>query len=164
MLQEYHSVIMDQIRDGIVEVVKIPSQMSNKAYYILHHAVIRTDMRTTKLRIVYDASIKVNGLSLNECGQNIFDILLQFRLHNVALVANIEKAFLMVGVDERDRDVLRFLWIDDINSDLPRLEVLRFARVTFGVSSSSFLLNATIRHHMEQYRSMDPVFVDKFEQ
>ena len=69
----------------------------------------------------------------------------------------------MVGVDERDRDVLRFLWIDDINSDLPRLEVLRFARVTFGVSSSPFLLNATIRHHMEQYRLMDPVFVDKFE-
>ena len=74
-------MIMDHIRDAIVDVVKNPSQMSDKVYYIPHHAVIRTDKQTMKLRIVYDASAKVNGLSLNEClytgpslGQNIFDI------------------------------------------------------------------------------------------
>ena len=43
MLQEYHSVIVDQIRDGMVEIVKNPSPMSDKVYYIPHHAVIRTD-------------------------------------------------------------------------------------------------------------------------
>ena len=69
----------------------------------------------------------------------------------------------MVDVDERDRDILQFLWIDDSNNNLPRSEVLRFVRVTFGVSSGPLLLNATIRHHTEQYRSMDLVFVDKFE-
>lgn len=40
--------------------------------------------------------------------------------------------------------------------------VFRFTRVMFGVSSSLFLLNATIRHHMEMYRDVDPSFVDKF--
>ena len=32
----------------------------------------------------------------------------------------------------------------------------------FGVSSSPFLLNATIRHHIEQYKDSDPQFVEKF--
>lgn len=40
--------------------------------------------------------------------------------------------------------------------------VFRFTCVVFGVSSSLFLLNATIRHHMEMYQDVDPSFVDKF--
>ena len=39
--------------------------------------------------------------------------------------------------------------------------VLRFTRVVFGVASSPFLLNATIRHHMERYRDVDTAFVNK---
>ena len=31
----------------------------------------------------------------------------------MVLIADIEKDFLMVSVAEKDRDVLRFLWIDD---------------------------------------------------
>ena len=95
-------------------------------------------------------------------GQTILDILIRFRVHNVALVADINKAFLMISIDEKDRDTLRFLWVDDKDSELPRKQVLRFARVVFGVSSSPFLLNATIKHHMDKYRHTDQVFVDKF--
>ena len=95
-------------------------------------------------------------------GQNILDILLRFRLYRVAVTADIEKAFLMVSVAEEDRDALRFLWVEDINSPLPRLVTLRFARVVFGVSSSPLLLNATLQHHIERYRSSDSSFVDMF--
>ena len=87
------------------------------------------------------------------------DIILQFRVHKVALAANIEKAFLMVSVAEKDRDVLRFLWIDDIPKDDPKIIPLRFKRVVFGVSSSPFLLNATIRHHLKKHVSTMPVTV-----
>ena len=68
----------------------------------------------------------------------------------MALTGDIEKAFLMVGMAEEDRDVLRFLWVDDINKPSPEIVVLRFTRVVFGVSSSPFLLNATIKHHIER--------------
>ena len=78
-------------------------------------------------------------------------------------MGDIEKAFLMVSVDEEDRDVLRFLWLDDIEKKLPKLVVMRFTRVVFGVLSSPFLLNTTIHHRMKQYKSMDAPFIQKFE-
>lgn len=39
--------------------------------------------------------------------------------------------------------------------------VLRFAHVAFGLSSSPFLLNATLKHHIRMYESEDPEFVQK---
>ena len=102
------------------------------------------------MRIVDDASSKVNG-PLNEClhtgpkfDQKILDILLRFCIHKVAVVADIEKAFLMITMTEKDRDGLRFLWVDDVSKLNPETIVLQFACVVFGVSSSPFLLNATI--------------------
>ncbi|KAL5497136.1 hypothetical protein EMCRGX_G013555 [Ephydatia muelleri] len=171
LLQRYDTVIKEQIKEGIVEVVPDPwAPVVEKVHYLPHHGVIRDDKQTTKLRIVYDASAKEGGPSLNDFlyagppfGQFIFDILVRFRLHQVALVADIEKAFLMVSVAKKDMDVLRFLWVDNIHADLPNLQVLRFTRVVFGVASSPFLLNATLRYHLEMYRSADQEIVDKLE-
>ena len=93
-------------------------------HYLPHHAVVRRDKSTTKVRVAYDASARSTGCSLNEClhkgpkfDQKILDILLRFRTHKIPLTADIEKAFLMVSVQESDRDVLRFLWFDDVHSE-----------------------------------------------
>ena len=91
---------------------------------VLHHAVVRQDKATTKLRVVYDASAKSDGLSLNDClfvgpslNKKIFDILLRFRMYSIIIVlADIEKAFLMVSVTETDEDALRFLWFKDVTA------------------------------------------------
>ena len=45
--------------------------------------------------------------------------MLRFRNHRVALVGDIEKAFLMAHMNETDKDVLRFLWVDDIDKAEP---------------------------------------------
>ena len=55
----------------------------------------------------------------------------------------------MIAFDDSDRDVLQFIWIDDISKDKLELRVYRFTRVVFGVSSSPFLLNATVKFHLE---------------
>ena len=162
------SVIMNQIERGIVEVVNEEIK-PGVAHYIPHHAVIRRDKSTTKLRIVYDASAKSDGASLNDClhvgpalTQSIFDIMLRFQNHRVALVGDIGKALLMVHMNETDKDVLRFLWVDDIDKAEPKVITLRFTSVVFGLSSSLFLLNAAIKHHIEKYEQCDPDFTKKF--
>lgn len=80
----------------------------------------------------------------------------------MAFLGEIEKAFLNVSVAEKDRDVLRFLWVDDITKENPEIVVLRFARVVFGVSFSPFLLNSTVKHRIERYEKEDPEFVETF--
>ena len=65
----------------------------------------------------------------------------------------------MVAVSEKDRDVLRFLWVDDPNKKNPQILTYRFTLVVFGVSCSPFLLNATIKHHLEKYHSTEPDLV-----
>ena len=54
---------------------------------------------------------------------------------------------------------MRFLWVKDLKSDVPDVTVLRFTRVVFSVSASPFLLNATIKHHVEQYSAEYPKLV-----
>ena len=169
LLQEYNKSILHEIKSGIVEVVEDPALIEgDKVHYLPHHAVIRQDKQTTKLRIVYDASAKSNGLSLNEClhigpkfNQRIFEILLRFRLHNNGFIADVEKAFLMISICKHDRDVLRFLWVKDPHQEPLDIQVLRFKRVTFGVTASPFLLNATMRYHIESFKPFKPVLVNK---
>ena len=74
--------------------------------------------------------------------------MLRFRVHEVAVTTDIEKAFLNIEIDPGHRDFLRFLWLDGVNKESPEIKLLRFTRVVFGVNASPFILNATIRHHV----------------
>ena len=96
--------------------------------------------------------------------QKILDLLLRFRVNRIAIVADIEKAFVMVSMAEKDRDVLRFLWFKDVLAGQHDVIGLRFTRVVFGVSSSPFLLNATLRHHLDKYESSYPNLIRKLRQ
>ena len=113
-----------------------------RTHYIPHHPVIRRDKETTKVRIVYDASAKKSGPSLNECLHTgpslipkIMDILIRFRYHRIALVSDVEKAFHQVSIAPEDRDVLRFLWVEDIASPQPKLALYHFTRAEYLVST-----------------------------
>ena len=143
----------------MVEVVDDPAQMDGgRLHYLPHHAVIRHEKETTKLRVVFDASARGEGQSLNDClhvgpkfHQKIFEILVRFRSYRYAFIADIEKDFLMISVAPSDRDVLRFLWVRSIEEQVPQIIILRYTRVVFGVACSPFLLNATVHHHVERY-------------
>ena len=136
-----------------------------------HQPVIREDKETTKLRIVYDASSKMENASLNECLEvpeafftDMFAVLIRFRIYKVAVIADIEKAFLSIGMKEGDRNALRLLWVDDPYSEVPNIIKMRLTRVVFGVGPSMWHLGATISNHIEKYEASHPNAVKKIEE
>lgn len=101
-------------------------------------------MATTKIRIVYDASAetKTDNKSVNECLysepillQNLTSILFRFRLNKVAPVADIEKAFLQICLQEDAKDVTRVIWLKDKNMKRVEnnIQTYRFCRAPFGI-------------------------------
>ena len=104
------------------------------------------------------AKSKKSKLSLNECLyrgpfilEGLYGLLMRFGTKRIALTADIEKAFLQVGLNEADRDVTRFLWVKDIKKPpvTTNLHVYRFTRVLFGIISSPPLIESTVKHHFE---------------
>ena len=75
------------------------------------------DSISSKVRPVFDAlAAGPNGISLNNCLDSgpslipdLVEILLRFRRWNIALTADITKAFLQIGVQRPDQDVHWFL-------------------------------------------------------
>ncbi|GFX46496.1 integrase catalytic domain-containing protein [Trichonephila clavipes] len=67
-------------------------------------------------------------------------------------------AFLMIEIDESERDFTRFFWDENPGVDLEnkRLDIFRMTRVLFGVKSSPFFLAATIKHHLKKYVDIFP--------
>lgn len=159
--EQYNAVFKVYEEEGIVEEVP-PSEIvcPYPTYYLPHRPVVRENSTSTKVRPVFDASaVGYNGLSLNDCLNsgpslipNLVEILMRFRRWKVALTADITKAFLQIVVQREDRDVHRFLW-----KCYDTVRVMRFTRVPFGNKSSPFLLNATIKHHLESFPSSEIV-------
>lgn len=170
----YNDVIQDYLQQGICEDVPVNTSAEEQPeavkYYMPHHAVIREDKATTKLRIVFDTSSHEEGCpSLNDClltgpnlNPNLLDVLIKFRLHQIAFTADITKAFLQVALAEKDKDAVRFLWLHGppTKDGKDELRIMRMNRVTFGVSPSPFLLAATIRNHIKQYETEQHVAVE----
>ena len=65
----------------------------------------------------------------------------------------------MISVSTKDRDIVQFLWLKDAFQEESEIVKLQFTRVVFRVSSIPFLLNATIRRHIERYRTSHPELV-----
>ncbi|XP_033218228.1 uncharacterized protein LOC117173695 [Belonocnema kinseyi] len=79
-------------------------------FYLPHHAVIRADDITTKIRFVFNGSTKTStGVSLNDSlmvgpkiQDDLFILLTRFRSHRFALTADIEKMYRQVLVHPDD--------------------------------------------------------------
>lgn len=65
--------------------------------------------------------------------QSLCVLLMRFRMNRIGIVANIEKAFLQVGLQVEDRNAIRFFWLKDTSllSTDTNIEVNRFCRVRF---------------------------------
>ena len=81
----------------------------------------------------------------------IHDILLRIRVSPIVLAGDIRQAFLQIVIRERERDALRFIWVDNIDDKNP--VILRVTRALFGLGPSPFLLGWTLEEHFKRYEA-----------
>ncbi|XP_072143108.1 uncharacterized protein [Dermacentor andersoni] len=165
---DYDQAIRNYLQAGHAEEAnELGESPLGPIYYMPHRGVVRPGSETTKLRVVFDASSKAAGkLSLNDVlfagpnlNPNLADILIRFRVHNVAIMSDIEKAFLQIELEESARDAVRFLWYQSTPGQgdaLPPIKEYRMTRVPFGVTCSPFLLAATLSHHLKTVQEKFP--------
>ena len=122
-LVNYNQIIHSQLKEGFIEKVENPYCHTGTLHYIPHHPVIKEERVTTKIRIVYKTSARISSdaPSLNDClhvGLSLLPdlsaLLMKFPVPQIAMTADIEKAFLQVELSEVDWDATRFLWIKNI--------------------------------------------------
>jgi len=126
-----------------------------------HFPVSRPERQTIKTRIVFDASAKHKGVSLNDeilpgpkLQKDLVDILLRLRRNPIALVADISQMYLRIQIAPMDRRYFRFLWRD---LDMTRKsEVYEFERVVFGKKSAPFETQYTIQEHARKHQNQFP--------
>ena len=133
----------------------------DQVFYLPIHIVRKETSTTTKVRAVFDASATTTtGISLNSTlmvGPTIHpplvDVLIRFRLHRIALIADVSRMYRAVLLAEGDKDLHRFLWRDDPKE---RLKDYRMTRLTFGVSASSFIANMCVKQNAIDFRVQYP--------
>ena len=101
--REVDSVIQEYVTLGHMEAVPVEDTEKEpfSVFYLPMHVVYKSSSSTTKFRAVFDASAKSSaGVSLNDIllvGLTIYppllDVLLRFRMHHVALTADVSNMY-----------------------------------------------------------------------
>ena len=115
----------------------------SKSSYLQQHCVFKDDSTPTKLRVVFDGSVKTStGKSLNDTlmvGQTVQDelysIIMRFRVVPVALSAIVEKMYRQVALDKPDKDFHRIIRRE--RKDVS-VQTFRMTRVTYSIATSAF--------------------------
>ncbi|XP_045511043.1 uncharacterized protein LOC123705961 [Colias croceus] len=121
-----------------------PTLIPNPSYFLCHHAVIKENSESTKLRVVFDGSApttsgsSVNGILM--VGPNIqdslFSILVRARQHKFILTGDIAKMYRQVQIESSDQNLQLILWREDESQPI---KTLRLSTVTYGTASASYL-------------------------
>ena len=166
-LEEYHTVMEEQLAQGIIKLV--PEPITGKViHYIPNQPVIRDEAECTKMRIVYDCSAKkdLQLPSLNDCLEigpplqpMIFDILLRNKMNKYCVTGDIRKAFLQIKIEPADKDALRLLWYNNLEEQ--NIVTYRFTRVIFGSAPSPYIPGSTLQKHISQYSDKYPDTVEE---
>ncbi|XP_075221335.1 uncharacterized protein LOC142324293 [Lycorma delicatula] len=123
--KEYSNFINEYINLGHMSELNSKDLLisDSEVFYLPHHAVFKETSLITKLIVVFDGSAKSsNGLSLNDTlmightvQQDLFSIILRFRVHNYVIISDITKMYRQILVTQKDSNLQRILWRENPN-------------------------------------------------
>ncbi|KAL4135888.1 hypothetical protein QTP88_007470 [Uroleucon formosanum] len=142
LTQRYKTFMAEYLSMDHMEVAD--PEYSGPVYYLPHHAVLKAESLTTKLRVVFDGSaVSTSGLSLNDIllkgpktQPDLINILLRFRVHRIAVTADIEKMYRQIRLASEDCELQRICYRANPNDQITEYKL---KTVTYGTRSASFL-------------------------
>ncbi|XP_047038037.1 uncharacterized protein LOC124643200 [Helicoverpa zea] len=142
--EDYAKVMQEYLDLKHMRKITEKEKDNSKAIYLPHHAVIREDKETTKVRVVFDASCKgTMGMSLNDnlligptLQAELRHTIMRWRTHPICLVSDVIKMYRAVLLDNSDTMYQRILWRDDPGKEIEEYELMT---VTFGTASAPYL-------------------------
>ncbi|XP_065079783.1 uncharacterized protein LOC135702685 [Ochlerotatus camptorhynchus] len=158
----YTAFIHEYLLMGHMKEITDDEDEPRHTYYMPHHAVMKPDSTTTKLRVVFDASCATDsGVSLNDAlmvgpvvQRDLLCILIYFRLHKYAIVGDVEKMYRMINVILQDQSLLRILWRESVDEPL---RTYQLTTVTYGTSSAPYLVTRCLKKCAEEGEETHPV-------
>ncbi|XP_075977354.1 uncharacterized protein LOC142977361 [Anticarsia gemmatalis] len=144
--RQYKMVIDEYLDMGHLQKCE---DIDEEANYLPHHAVIRDDKDTTRLRVVFDASAKgTGGCSLNDnmlvgpiLQPDLRSLIINWRKHKICVIGDIVKMYRMIRVAEEHTKLQHIVWRNEVNEDICSF---RLKRVTFGTAAAPFLAVRTL--------------------
>ncbi|XP_061400515.1 uncharacterized protein LOC133336248 [Musca vetustissima] len=161
-LKSQYIAFMKEYEDcGHMSLVRNP-RLDVPHFFIPHHCVFKLNSTSTKLRVVFDASCPTSSQkSLNDIimvgptiQDELYKILLRFRLHRYALSADIIKMYRQILIDPRDRRFQYILWR---NSEEEEIRTYELNTVTYGMSSAPYLAIRSLHYLADQYSEQLPL-------
>ncbi|XP_062704266.1 uncharacterized protein LOC134286638 [Aedes albopictus] len=158
---QYREFMRDYEELGHMQLVHDYETPPSPTYHLPHHAVIREDSTTTKVRVVFDASCRTaEGSSLNDAlmvgpivQEDLRSIIMRSRTHPIMLIADIKQMFRQIRVDERDTPLQRIVWRS--SSDAP-MGTYELKTVTYGTASAPFLATRVLQQLSEDEQDRFP--------
>ena len=164
--EEVQKIFSGYEKEGyITRLVKNPGPSFKKGpmFYWAHFAVVRTNRETTKVRPVFDGAAKcLGGECINDkilpgpkLINDLSQVLLRFRRHEIGIMCDIKAMFLQVRLMHEDRKYHRFLWYDNAIPDSKELLVYEWNSHVFGNAGSPTVaiwsIKECAREHMSEY-------------
>ncbi|XP_060571866.1 uncharacterized protein LOC132730037 [Ruditapes philippinarum] len=123
--------------------------------------------KPNQIRVVFDSSAKLEGVSLNsvllqgpDLTNSLLGVLIRFRKDQIAVVADIEQMFYSFRVQESHRNYLRFFWFKD-NDPTNVLVEYQMAKHVFGNSPSPAIATYCLRKSVDNSDEDIRVFVNR---
>ncbi|XP_062541429.1 uncharacterized protein LOC134209459 [Armigeres subalbatus] len=137
--------------------------------YLPHYPVFKASSTSTKIRVVFDASCKTtSGFSVNDmqlvgpvAQKDLLSIVMRFRTHQIAIVADCEKMYRQVLLHQEDRPFQRILWRTSPDQPLATYEL---QTVTYGFASAPFLATRTLHEVAKDEKEKYPAAVQAVKQ
>lgn len=163
--EEYDKFMLEYLELGHMTEIPADEIGAEKYVHLPHHGVVREDSKTTKLRVVFNASSKTKGgVTLNDIlctgpklQNETADVISNWRIHVYVYKADVSKMYRQIEVHPSFRHLQCIVW-QPKGEDQEKFYQLN--TVTYGLRPAPFLANRVIKAVIEDHGSEYPLAIE----